>query len=88
MIWRLASFFSKHELAAASMVCVFIVRIGVFVVVIKCGSSAVDVRHSYCFIATISKDHNNNYTEMRRLTTGMLSDNRVSRQFCRCANVH
>jgi len=67
VISRLALLFSKHKLSPACMVCVFIVRNGVFVV-IKCGSSAVDVRHSYCFMATISKDHNNNYTGMRRLT--------------------
>jgi hypothetical protein len=69
------------------MVFVFIVRNGVFVVVIKCGSSAVDVRHSYCFMATISKDHNKNYTEMRRLTMGMRSEECVVRRFRRCANV-
>jgi len=86
VISRLALLFSKHKLAAACMVCVFIVRNGVFVVFIKCGSSAVDVRHSYCFMATISKDHNNNYTQMRRLTTGMRSEECVVRRFRR-ANV-
>jgi hypothetical protein len=88
VIARLALFFPKHELALACMVCVFIVRNRVFVVVVKWGSSAVDVGHSYCFMATISKAHNNNYTEMRRLTTGMRSEKWVIRRFRRCANVH
>jgi len=50
--------------------------------------SAVDVRHSYCFMATISKAHNNSYTDMRRLTTGMLSEKRVIRRFRLSANLY
>jgi hypothetical protein len=75
-------------LAAACVVCVFVVMNRVFFVIIKWGSSAADILHSYCSMATISKAQNDNYTEMRRLTTGMRSENCVVRRFRLCANVY